>query len=527
MSVRLDPSQVKTFDLKLSVYVSSKLLKHSTSIAKRLEALTNIKNIAKEASANDGSRLSKFTSYFTRESARVTAPMAISWFKDVSIVSYLNNFENKEMAQASISILAFIKKYIPETDVPDVLDITTEHIAMMHESARENLFNGLLSLIGVMSKREISKTINVLKVVPVEDHSNSSIVFVGTVAGHCTSNQEPLKILGNILWDIFHSDAPSEYIQSLAFEQFIRLIEKPYFELLRGGYFTQCMSDMDNNVFVYKSTIIMERILNLSSGFLNSPQNKVLINLLNIFVSSFVTYYVCTEQKVLSMKQGGSCIIPSDEDIENTRFEEGKSHKEQIAKRLHFLKFISQKYKIKIPTKYVVILWNTFHDHYVCDRDKDMFYAWLLECVVTLESIVCMAEMRDSNPKTGADMCTIFNECVLKSLSSSGNYISKNLFDVITRFFVISNLYNNTVLCEPPKDKREDKDKSKDVIERSYASTIALIGFNDVVSAVTRAVNNDIFIDSINFLNSLFRKDVNNTNNNTYVFILLCGFIEN
>ena len=500
--------------------MASKRLKNPTNIGKRLEALTAIKNLANEASTNDGSRLSKITSYFTNASARVTAPMVVSWFKDVSIVNYLNNFENKEMAQASTSILAFIKKYIPDTEIPAALDLTTEHIAVMHESARENLFSGLLELIGLMSQREIDKVIDVLKVIPVEDHSNSSIVFVGTVADHCASKQESLTGLGNTLWEIFHSAAASEYIQGLAFEQFIKLIEKPYFERLRGGYFSLCVSDMDANVFVYKSTIIMKRILVLNPGLLSRAQNNnVLIKVLNIFISSFSTYYVCTEQKVLALKQGESCTIPSDEEIENMRFEEGKTHKEQIVTRLNFLRFIARKYKIQIPTKYVVILWNTFHDYYVCDRDKDTFYAWLLGSVVTLESIVGLAEMREANAKTGANMCTIFNECVLKSLSPSGNYISKNLFDVITRFFVISNMYNNTILCEPTKDDREDKDKARDVVQRLYASTIALIGFDNVISAITRAVNNDFFVDSIDFLNSLFRKDVNKKPQTSYFFL--------
>lgn len=463
-----------------------------------------------------GSKLSMLRSYIGT-STKLTAQMAISWLTETSLIDYLSNFENKETAQTSIAILIFIKKRDPSTDIPAALKLSSEYIAMMHESSRENLFNGILKLANLLTQKEFDKILNVLKDIPPDEHSFSSITFVNTFSKYCRQRDSTLGLIGNIFWDIFHSENASEYIQSLAFEQFIKLIKKPYFERSRGVYFTQCVMDIDKNKSVFKSTVVMKYILDLNPGLLNMEQNnKLLIKILNIFVSSFVTYYVCTSQKVIKLKMNNECSILNDEDIENTRFEDGIPHKQQVATRLNFLGFIRSKFSVKLPHNYVTLLWNTFHDNYICDRDRNIFYGWLLNNFVQKDTIVAVVERIEKNV---IRYTNLFNDCVLKHLSTGNCFISHNLFNVVIRLFIITNFFNGGIACEAQSESGSD-----DIIKRMYASTIALIGLDKIIFTFTRAIDNDFFIDSIKFLNSLFRKVVNVKRQLLIYFILFIHF---
>lgn len=508
MRARLDTTQVKTFDIKLSVFTASKQLDPSNNIQNRLKALLHLKEVAELADKNSGSRISKLTSYIMNDPVTVTSPMAISWFTEVSLLDHLNDFENKEMAQASEALLTFFKKHVPETDIPGALKLSSERMGMMHESARENMFGSLATLVKVMTPKEVDRVVAVLRDIPPADHSNSSIAFVSTLTQHCSGRQNILGTLGNVLWDIFHSAEALEYTQTIAFEQFLKLIKRPHFGGNRGVYFAQCINDMDNNVAAYRAVVVAKSILDLDPGLLNTERdNKTLVKVLNIFTSSFVTYYVCTEQKLLGMREedgdnvATACAPVTDEDVESARFEDGITHKQQLAVRLEFLSFIATKFMNKVPLKYVTQIWSTIHDYHVCDRDKDTLYAWILENVMPLSAIVRMAESRDARRM---ELCTFFNACVLKCISDFDGYISANLFDVIIRFFVASNLYNNGIDYEAPP-----KDADVDVLESVYATTVALVGLDKIIFAITRAINDDFFDDTINFFNSLFRKVVN------------------
>ena len=501
------------------------MLKSSSSnISDKLKAIIGLKEVAENADRDFGTKLAAISTYIANGgTGGVTPTMAIGWFADASLFDSLNNFENKEMAQASMALLAFLKKYVPSINLIEALKLNSEELAVMHESTRENLFSGLLELMPSMTVKEVDAIIAILKGIPPEDHNNSTISFVCSVANFCATKQDSLRTLGDILWELFHiedSGKVSGYVQTMAFNSFSKLLGKPFFARIRGVYFTQCISDIDNNISACKSTIVMERILRLNPDLLNIEQGrKTVIKVLNIIIASFATYYVCTAQKIAELKQGDTCTILSEETIAAMCFEEGIPHKKQVAVRLGFLSFVMKRYNLLFAKNYITQLWNMFHDTYVCDADRDTFYTWINTNIIPLEAITAVAEKKPrKNGMTDSDICKIFQECVTKNNDAAEGFVSPVLLDVITRFFLVTNLYNGSVIYEPDKeDKEPKKEKSsdtakslskKDVTRKMYASTIALAGFDKLIFAITRARNSDIFVGSVNFLNSLFRKVV-------------------